>query len=457
MANDVVKFVDSIASSPTTRLDLNDSTTFTLAAAVLAPPPQIQSSVSSNAMTDGGYQSASRYGYRVIHLELILNVATQDLAATALQNLHRELDRETNYLKWQPDTATKPVFFKTWRTSPLQIVDQPAARAVYYVTLEIPAEPFALGLRETVSVGTVNNDPAAGSNGCYFDITGVIGDVAAPAILSGLGGRPNMVLGVRRHGTVTNLTTSYQAESMSLGVDTTNPGGAADAAMSGSGTTNYVRTSFATATMQTRVGISVTTDSAQAELAGAFRVFAVVRRSSAIGDINLTWLNSQPARQGATVATQLTTTRQVVDLGVVDFTAPRSTLYPLVNLSFQAERTSGASTLDWDYVTLVPADEELLIYSTATTGQVTVVDGDAEAVYSFYSGGSLFSAADLYNLETEATGGFPNLSPNQTNRFVFFKYDASTPPFIEILKADTCTSVAVDYYPRYLHVRPSTT
>ena len=164
MANDVVKFVDSIASSPTTRLDLNDSTTFTLAAAVLAPPPQIQSSVSSNAMTDGGYQSASRYGYRVIHLELILNVATQDLAATALQNLHRELDRETNYLKWQPDTATKPVFFKTWRTSPLQIVDQPAARAVYYVTLEIPAEPFALGLRETVSVGTVNNDPAAGSN-----------------------------------------------------------------------------------------------------------------------------------------------------------------------------------------------------------------------------------------------------------------------------------------------------
>jgi len=37
MANDVVKFVDSIAASPTTRLDLNDGTTFTLGAAIVAP------------------------------------------------------------------------------------------------------------------------------------------------------------------------------------------------------------------------------------------------------------------------------------------------------------------------------------------------------------------------------------------------------------------------------------
>ena len=54
MANDVVRFVDSIAASPTTRLDLNDGTTFTLNAAVLADPPKIHGSISSNAMTDGG-------------------------------------------------------------------------------------------------------------------------------------------------------------------------------------------------------------------------------------------------------------------------------------------------------------------------------------------------------------------------------------------------------------------
>ena len=47
MANDVVRFVDSISASPTTRLDLNDGTTFTLRAAILADPPNIEAAALS--------------------------------------------------------------------------------------------------------------------------------------------------------------------------------------------------------------------------------------------------------------------------------------------------------------------------------------------------------------------------------------------------------------------------
>jgi len=466
MANDVVKFVDSIASSPTTRLDLNDSTTFTLAAAVLAPPPQIQSSVSSNAMTDGGYQSASRYGYRVIHLELILNVATQDLAATALQNLHRELDRETNYLKWQPDTATKPVFFKTWRTSPLQIVDQPAARAVYYVTLEIPAEPFALGLRETVSVGTVNNDPAAGSNGCYFDVSSPKGDVASPLLLLMTGYTYNGVtIAVRQHGTPSDLTFFKQAESLSLITDTTNPGGGPDAAMSGTGTNNYVRTSFATATA-TRVRWAIASDHATSAkrlaLSGTYRIFAAVRRSGSSSDISIQ-VACGALTSGPEVATQKTSSRQIVDLGTIQLGLPEQVGYAAKvgfdatnsYLDFIASRTSGAETLDWDCVFAIPADTAIhnntdILLTAPVDG--FVLDSVAEALVPVV--GDPFSTG--YTGTTVAdplvTGGWLYVVPNQTNRFYVLMLSPS------YVSAVTLTATfAGSYWPRYLHVRPSAT
>lgn len=464
MANDVVRFVDSISASPTTRLDLNDGTTFTLNAAVLADPPKIHGSISSNAMTDGGYQSSSQYDYRSIHLELILNVATQDAAATALQNLHRELDRETNYLKWQPDGATKPVFFKTWRTSPLQIVDQPAVRAVYYVTLEIPAEPFALGLRETVSIGTVNNNPAAGSNGCYFDVSSVIGDVESPLLLLMTGyTHNNLTIAVRQHGTPSDLTFFKQAESLTLITDTTNPGGGPDAAMSGTGTNNYVRTSFATATanrVRWAIASDHSTSAKKLAIGGTFRIFAAVRRSGSSSDIALQ-VSCGALSSGPLVNTIKTSSRQIVDLGTIRLGPSvdqvgyaTSTGFDATNswLDFLASRTSGAETLDWDCVFAIPADEGMQIDGDILlTAPVDgfVIDSASENLLPVV--GDPFSTGVLGTTAADPimTGGWLYVKPNQTNRFYVLMSTSS-------VSAVTLTATfAGSYWPKYLHVRPA--
>ncbi len=474
MANDVVRFVDSIAASPTTRLDLNDGTTFTMNAAILAPPPQIHSSISSNAMTDGGYQSSSRYDYRVIHLELILNVATQDAAATALQNLHRELDRETNFLKWQPDGATKPVFFKTWRTSPLQIIDQPAARAVYFVILEIPADPFAYGLREQLGPYTLNNDLAAGSNGGYIDLTGIIGDVEAPCLVHDTTAwRAFGMLAIRTHDTDA-MVWWKQAESMTLGTDTTNPGGAADAAMSGSGTTNYVRTSFGTTSLVARVNwdisADVTTSDQRRCLPGTYRVFAFVRRSGTSATMTI------QARMGASTATGIVTgttvtlaassSRMLVDLGVFGIGTPNMVGFdrigadgPRAYLTLYASRSGAAETLDWDSVMLVPADEAMLMWAdTLTNADLTtfdgLVDGLNERVIDITSVSDPATAYSSLERPTPAmSGAFVTLSPNVTNR-VFGQLGSHSNWAVDKTRAD---SLGFYYWPRYLHVRPATT
>jgi hypothetical protein len=473
MANDVVKFVDSIAASPTTRLDLNDGTTFTLGAAIVAPPPQIRSTVSSNAMTDGGFQSSSRYDYRVIHLELILNVATQDAAATALQNLHRELDRETNYLKWQPDTAAAPVFFKTWRTSPLQIVDQPAARAVYYVTLEIPAEPFALGLRKSISALTVNNDPAAASRGNFYDIASAdaIGDAAAPLLIHETSfTHTSLLLAQRSQGTPSDLVFFKQCESMTLGTDTTNPGGAADAAMSGSGTTNYARTSFATATMQIRVTWDIDAEfntSAEMEaLRGSYRLYAMVRYNSGVGTnvLTLRAALSNGSQTGPDVDIVDTTNRQIVDLGTFTFggdsingdTLP---VDPSGNtIQFSASRTSGAGSMDWDCVYLIPNDTMTHIHQDVA--MAAPVDGfvinSIEETLVPVVGDPFTTGTAGIQARGSVTGGWPFVVPNQANRYYVILAFANDPTISAVSKSLTA-SWAVSYWPRYLHVRPATT
>jgi hypothetical protein len=99
-----------------------------------------------------------------------------------------------------------------------------------------------------------------------------------------------------------------------------------------------------------------------------------------------------------------------------------------------------------------------LLYSFPSAyGNSTVVDGENEAVYVVTTGTSLYTGIDMVHADATTTGGFPKLAPNQTNRFVFFKYDGTAAGYNEILKADTCMSVSVYYLPRYLHVRPATT
>jgi hypothetical protein len=331
--------------------------------------------------------------------------------------------------------------------------------------VDIPAEPFAYGLREDIGAVTVTNDPAAGSNGMFFDVSSVKGDVAAPLVLKSTSGLDALaILATRQHGTPSDLVFFMQAEGGSLSNDTTNPGGGPDAAMSGTGTNNYVRTSFATVpTMAQRVLLTPgsATDAQKLAIRGTYRVFAIVRRSDTTSVMTMNYfIPSLYASSTVTIPGEVY--RQLVDMGTLTIggDAPASpgrfsTQAPasVGTLNFQAQRVSGTGTLDWDAVLLIPADEQMMIMSSVGTANGVLIDSENEMVYWFESGADPFAGtADVGGTLFAIAGGFPKVLPGQTNRFYFVTASTSTSP--NHAKAST-ESISAHYWPRYLTVRPT--
>ena len=153
---------------------------------------------------------------------------------------------------------------------------------------------------------------------------------------------------------------------------------------------------------------------------------------------------------GGTVELENHNLRQMADLGLLSVPlAPdpirdgySNVILPAQNfaVTFQAERAAGAGSLDWDYVVLVPADEELLIVDTSEYSGAQVIDGANDIVY----------AGDLLTVHSPGSplrvGSIPLVTPNQTNL-----YTAIRGFFINTL-ADTLTYTA-RYWPRYLYIR----
>lgn len=418
--------------------------------------------MSQNAMRDGVFVSSSQYEARRIVARFQIFKASRDLAAVQLQLLARELDRTDNYLKLQHDGASKPVFFKLFRSDMSAIRDIPGQSSAYECEVEFLAEPFALGLREDLGPFTVNNDPAHASNGLFFDVTGIIGDVSAPAVmlfdtaLDRYG-----YLAVRQHGTPGDLTFWKQCESMTLGADTTDPGGGPDAAMSGAGTNNYARTSFATTTtMATRVSGEIEAQSNEAK--GRYRILAAVRRSDNTSVMTARWRASGGNVIGETVTIPLTAERQLLDLGIYEILEGAPDLIGYgeatqvnINIALQAARSSGAGTLDWDFVAAIPADESMLVWDVGTNGAPIVLDGYSGGMYDTSETGAdltgLFDGTGIVVVSHPVSGGFPQLVPNQTNRIYVLTSNSTA----HAKSANTDVSVA--YWPRYLYIRPSAT
>lgn len=476
---DLVRFVDSIVASPTVRLDLNgEATNGWYVRSFSAPAPRLRRSMSSNAMRDGINVGSSSYDARTLTLELECIKADQDSAATELQKLARELDRETNFLMYQPEGATKPVFFKTFRSELGQIDDVLAQKAMRRFTIELLAEPFALGLRETLGPFTVNSDPAAASNGCYFDVTGVLGDVAVPMVWQNTSRSPGwQFIAVRQHGTPADLVALIQAEDttqVTPDTDTSNPGGGPDAAMSGTGTNNYLRTTFATnASMAERLSVNVPnpqTTAKQIAIRGTYRCVTIVRRSSDTGVITLQAGGSATGAfmTGKPAETALTTSRQIVDLGLVSFGEPVQTLghgstaQPLSAgfITLSASRTSGTSTLDWDFLCLLPADEAQCMIGgpVGIDGGSTydeVIDG-VQGRANVIASGNPVTGIGVYDRGVfNFAGSLPVLLPGQTNRIYHLAGAglAGLEPFTHA-NADT-NVITISYWPQYLFVRPA--
>jgi len=467
----IVQFVDSIASSPTVRLDLNTMAGGLMVAMEgidLSPPP-LRRVVVSTMLGDGENIPAAAYGNRTLKLPITLVTGTTDTGATALQNLARELTRATNILKLHLHGATSPVFFRTYAAPDYTLAMlRLLLSAGTTVTLEIPAEPFALGLKETIGAVTVTEDPASGTNRMCWDITGVKGDVETPLVLTLPTGNlydsgdPISILAVRRRGTVANVPFFVQGESMTLSTDTTLPGN--DAAMSGTGS-NYARCSFGTnSAMTRRVYLDTFPTTINVDSRGRYRVFALVRRSSGTGDIGVQLgytATGSALVQNDEVATSQVTARNHIDLGLISFPTgqdPVTDGYSNTELSVKgryievrAARYSGTSNLDIDYLLFVPADDQLALIDwgdALSTTDEFVVDGIHHMIYTQTTSDEVYGSVPAV-----LAGGFPMISPGVTNRIYWVRRSGRG---ATVTKTET-TAIAVSYWPRYLVVRPAST
>jgi hypothetical protein len=464
-----LQFVDSIASSPTVRLDLNDGAPFGLKIEGTSfGTPTMRYAEASTLMRDGSTYPAAAYGERVLTIKLTLAETTRDAIATAMQELHRELDRPTNFLRWQQDSATNPVFFRTIRTPPDRWDDFPFTPNPYNeVTIPVLAEPFGYGLKET-GTATVSNHPAAGTGlPGYLDVTSVKGDVETPLILRVESTTFNVVndfasmLAVRRRGTPSSAPVGLQAESMTLGTDTTLPGN--DGAMSGAGS-NYARCSFGTIAMTTRLSTTFPA-AASVDNRGTYRVMARIRRSVAGSDgvaMRLRWGGTSSSLiTNDTVTTSQTTSLNYVDLGLVsippgedpvtDGLSGTSLSASGIYVEVQAQRTAGTTNLDIDFLWFVPADDRLctIRWGTASGADYCFADASLDKVYNATTAGAVLNA----NM-AQRTGGLPMISPGVTNRVWFLK---------QVRQGAATDAIGVtftaqySYFPRYLYLRPAST
>lgn len=579
----LIQFVDSISETPTVRLDVNDGAVW-FCTKFKAPPPRLRRSVSQNAMRDGTHVSSSSYDSRTLELELYVlgegvddyeRAASADMVGAEMQKLFRELDRSNGYLLYQADAFAKPVFFRLYRSDTADLEELWSVEVAKKFTIELMAEPFALGLRESLGPFRVVNDPvlstanlaaptlntatpsttggtlaagtyyyrvtaltsagettvsnqvsavttgttssvalswgnvpsatgyrvyrstSAGSNGgnvgvdvqaptttrtdtgsatgsatppaanstgalgCYFDVTGVVGDVPAPVVIW------DNASNLRQAGILTTVpaTTNVsflarQAEAMTMSIDTAVAG--SDSAMIGAGANNFARTTFATA-----ANLRERLRDPSADLPrGAYRVLVCVRRSDTTSVITARWYNptTSVAQRGETVTIPARTERQVVDLGIYNAHGDKPTSIghgpdawvEETTLAIESGRTSGTGTVDWDYMLYVPAYVQSLMFSFdgyIYTGRSAAIDSTSETVSAWVTVGASDPTIATYRIADTAkvAGGWPYVSPG-SNRFLIH---ALTTPDAGGVGRSYSWNLSAAYWPQYLFVRPA--
>lgn len=429
---DTLKFVNSITSG-TTRLDLNDVTTFkTLADGTSFPPPELRVSRSSSMITDGEYISASSFSNRFCSISLELNAATPDAIATATHNLILELMRPRNVLIWKPDGATSPVYFHTYQASPRTIED--ILRMKKRITIEIEASPFSYGARTSFGTFTIDNDPAGTTNPTYFDLSAsaVPGDYKTPLFLKfpssmAAGGRRTTAVAVRAGGEPSGAPLTLQAESLTLAANTAVQ--ANSSAWSGAGSNRVRASSLSTSFVVRATSSALYPATPSVDVRGTYRVW--LRGAQTVGSDGtrgrLEWsgdgVNWIQGREEIFPANNSTVTRWW-DLGLVQFPIGRmfhtdglsGADLPVTGLYFRlalARDSGGTGNFDFDVFKFMPADQSTLYAEWPSQAGSTdfILDSMTPAAYGRDSSGNQMSG-EIVGLH----GGPPFVYPGVKNR-----------------------------------------
>lgn len=464
----LVGFVDQISASPTVRLDLNDGTIWRVVMQGSDfSPPNLRRATSTNMLSDGDYISASAYSNRTVTLQLQLITGNADEIGEEIQKLGQELDRPTNTLRVWRDGATEPVFFKTIRVPISSVREQLTNHRE--VRVSIDAEPFALGLKETLSAANISNDPATG---CYLDIDHPKGDVETPLYLrfdAGdviAAGRRQSSMAMRRRGTPGNAPWIIQAESMTRAANTAL--NAFSATMSGAGQ-NSVRASSLTSTYVRRLTSPLFPSSPSVDARGKYRPVVRVAKTTGSGEVRVRLVISPDGTNWITpdgVGVVLPTGTQLrwAELPVIQIPighdpvtdGPSGLDLASAGIYFGLEIciTAGSSNLDIDAIVMMPADDRYCRVLWPGSGSPTSMVLDSSARPKVYG---LGASGETYSTEIPGLdSGTPLISPNAYNRMWFLLDTGTTSTAGDVIS--NSTDVTGYYWPRYLSTnRPAFT
>ena len=462
----VWQFVADMASaSPTVLLDLNSSSTMRVGQGWNLDPPDYEKGYAGGALRHGKRVTRSVAGNRLLVIPIEIIKGNAALAAQAVEDLGRQIAVD-NILKFQPDGGT-PVFFRTFADPDYASRVRGVLTQDTSITLQIEAEPFCYGPRVTVtgSPFTVSNNPAAATNPCRFDITGVLGDVPTPLLLvatsTGGAGAPSGLVSrtahfaTRRRGTPSNYANVIQAEDMTQG---TNAVVTADAAMSNG---SKSRISFGTPGLTLRLSDTFPGNGTSvADARGEYTVYARINKATANDTIVLQLgygaSSAAPVMNDAYSYTTSIGNPLWVNLGKVPVPAwsdPGAVGYSGVStkvvlpfVGLYASRASGTAVLDVDCLYFMPADDQTVIVKWPTTDTTYALDGTSN------EGGSAYAVTTaLDEILTTATpaqvvggGGFPELIPGQTNRIHMIRDVA-----VSVDPITDTTTLAAYYWPRW--------
>lgn len=486
-----LRFVDSIASSPTVLLDLHDITTF----AVLefdAPPPTLQRSVTASMLTDGDFISATSYGDRVVAARLKVKTSSQDNLETQKQTLARLLDSDSSILEFKRDGATSPVFFRLKRGDLTNVEQMISQTAMDILEFEAPAEPFAYGLPTDITGVDIDRDPTAGTNPMTYALPAIKGDVQTPCYMvttaPGIGAAANaddiMALHtLARPAGQTHSVLHMSCSDMTLGTGVTATGSAGTGLIGA----NYINWSASGTTEQTLL----TSDADMPTLLpGLYRVYLRCQSVDHTGD--KTW---QLTLQRTSGSQTQQATRDIslnddgtsvvatfwLDFGL--FQLPSDASGPLgldrvatstadATLVLKGSAGAASTALRLDHFLFVPVERDADI--DASTGMFDARNGTAPTAddgavidgYNETTGIRLVNSSgfadpfkvDVGRICATMSGGFPILVPGANNYITRINRVSTgvinTRAASELPGTD---DLAIRYWPRYLYVRPAST
>jgi hypothetical protein len=412
-------------------------------------PPSLIRTLANNSLTEGAEPVGGRYDNRILKCTVGIQ-GTEEEREARFSALMVQLSKPRNLIMYRPFPADQPVFFRTMRSDDTIISNRGGASKIWRVTMNIMAEPYAIGERRQVASGVVvQSNPVQGTNPIYFDMSGIIGDSPTPAFarVVGVNSGGVVLLAQRTRNNPAGVTLFLQVESATLDADTVVWTGANYSPTGG--TNNATRTTFGTNSLINRLSYTnLFTGGDPLSRRGTYRVLLKGTSSTANTVFKIRYrLGVSPDFVHGPTTTMSNfpsggpTDLQIMDLGVMQwppFQSPQkigySELEPdfgTATFSIQAQRVSGTGNLELDYIYFMPADERLCAVHTVLNPDGLIIDGPNDMTYGIDAGVNPFGASnrriDNAGGIVARYGGLPYLVPGVTNRW--YTIESKATPF----------------------------